>query len=59
MLEALKTLPWVEHDSIQTDVPAREVRFNLKDKTKWNEDEVKAALKAKSFSEVTVKSAPK
>ena len=32
MRKALGTLPWVEQDSIQTDVDNREVRFNLKDK---------------------------
>jgi hypothetical protein len=57
--KALATLPWVEEGSIQTDVKTREVRFNLTDKSKWSEAEVKAALKAKSFPEVTVKAAPK
>ena len=58
-MRALATLPWVEQQSIQTDVPTREVRFNVKDKTAWSEDEVEAALKAKGFPEVTVKSPPK
>jgi hypothetical protein len=56
--KALATLPWVEQQSIQTDIPAREVRFNVTDKTAWNEDEVKTALKGQRFSEVTVKTAP-
>jgi hypothetical protein len=54
--KALATLPWVEQETIQTDVPKREVRFNLKDKTAWNEDAVRQALQAKNFPEVTVKS---
>ena len=58
MRAALATLPWVEQQSIQTDIPTREVRFNLKDKSAWKEDAVRAALKAKSFPEVTVKSPP-
>jgi hypothetical protein len=56
--KALSTLPWVEQDSVQTDVNHREVGFNLKDKKAFNEEEVKAALKAQGFPEVTVKSAP-
>lgn len=60
MRKALETLPWVEHSTIQTDVSKREVRFNLKDKTKFNEEEVKTALanQGKRFAELTVKSAP-
>jgi hypothetical protein len=55
---ALATLPWVEQTSIQTDIPTREVRFNLKDKSAWKEEEVRGALRAKSFPEMTVKSSP-
>ncbi len=58
MRAALATLPWVEQQSIQTDIPTREVRFNLKDKTAWNEEAVRAALKGKNFSKVTVKTPP-
>ena len=56
MRTALGTLPWVEHSSIQTDVASREVRFNLKDKKGFNEEEVRKALKAKGFGEMTVRS---
>jgi hypothetical protein len=55
---ALGTLPWVEQGTVQTDVDRREVRFNLADKGGFNEEEVKKALKAQGFPEVTVKSAP-
>lgn len=58
MRQALATLPWVEQDSIQTDVAKHEVRFKLKDKKAYNEEALKKALKAKDFSEVTVQSAP-
>jgi len=57
--KALGTLPWVEQDSIQTDVDKREVRFNIKGKQAFDEQAVKAALKAQRFPDVTVKSAPK
>jgi hypothetical protein len=56
---ALGTLPWVEQESIQTIIETREVRFDLKDKSKFNEEEIKQALKEKKFSKMTVKSAPK
>ena len=59
MRKALGTLPWVEQDSIQTDVDKREVRFNLKDKKALDMEDVKKALKAQRFNEVTLKSAPK
>jgi hypothetical protein len=55
---ALATLPWVEQGSIQTDTDRREVRFDLKDKGGFNEEEVKKALKGQGFPEMTVKSAP-
>lgn len=58
MRQALATLPWVEQASIQTDIPTRQVRFNLTDKTAWSEEQVRSALKAKSFPDVTVLTAP-
>lgn len=58
MRSALATLPWVEQETIQTNVGKREVRFNLKDKTAWNEEALRKALKGQNFSEVTVKAAP-
>jgi hypothetical protein len=57
--KALGTLPWVEQASIQTDVDRREVRFNLKDKSAFNLDAVKTALKGQRFSEVELKSGPR
>jgi hypothetical protein len=56
--KALATLPWVEQGSIQTDVKKREVRFDLKDKKGFNEEEVRKALQGQGFKEVTVQSAP-
>ena len=59
MRKALATLPWVEQGTIETDIPTREVRFNLKDKSAWSEDAIKKALKDQRFPDVTVKAAPK
>jgi hypothetical protein len=56
--KALATLPWVEQASIQTDVDHREVRFNLSDKTAFDEPAIREALKGQRFPEVTVMSAP-
>jgi hypothetical protein len=53
---ALATLPWVEHGSIKTDIDTQDVRFKIKGKESWNEDAIRAALKKKSFPEMTVKS---
>ena len=58
MRKALETLPWVEQGTIQTDVARREVRFDLKDRGAFNEDEVTKALQGQGFPVVTVKAAP-
>ena len=55
MRKALGTLPWVEHATIQTDVGKREVRFNLKDKTAFDLEAAKTALKAEGFPKADVK----
>jgi beta-lactam-binding protein with PASTA domain len=56
--KALATLPWVEQGTVETDVSTREVRFNVKDKSAWSEDEVRKSLKDQRFPDVTVKTAP-
>ena len=58
MRKALATLPWVEQASVQTDVNAREVRFNLVDKAAFDEFVVQRALQAQNFHEMTVRAAP-
>ena len=54
MRNALGTLPCVEQGTIQTDIPKREVRFDLKDKKGFNEEAARAALKEQGFKEMTV-----
>jgi hypothetical protein len=56
--KALGTLPWVEQASIQTDVDKREVRFNLRDRKAFNEQELRQALQDQRFPEMTVKTKP-
>jgi hypothetical protein len=41
-----------------TDVDRREVRFNLKDRSAFNLDEVKKALKGEGFPDAAMKSDP-
>ena len=44
MSEKLITLPWVESDTIKTDLKLRQAKFIVKDPAKFNMDEVKQAL---------------
>jgi hypothetical protein len=55
---ALGTLSWIEHSTIVTDWDNREVRFNLLDKSSFNETTAREALQKEGFREVTVKSGP-
>jgi hypothetical protein len=55
---ALATLPWVEQDSITADVATRMVTFAVKDKSKFNMEQVKEALKEQHYSEVELISGP-
>jgi hypothetical protein len=57
--KALATLPWVEQATVVTDVPTREVRFDLKDKVGFSEEAARDALKNQGFKEMTVRTAPK
>jgi hypothetical protein len=41
------------------DFPKRELKFDLKDKSRFNEAEVKDALKAQGFPNATVKAGPR
>jgi hypothetical protein len=56
--DALATLPWVEHSSIETDTNTQEVRFRLKDKSKFDVEEVKKAIAGKGFPNTTLKAGP-
>jgi hypothetical protein len=56
--KALGTLPWVEQATIETDIPKREVRFKLKDKSAFSADQARAALQDQGFPKVDVKAGP-
>ena len=44
MSEALISLPWVDSESIKTDAKKRQARFKVKDRAKFDMDEVRQAL---------------
>ncbi len=58
MRKALATLPWVEQDTIQMNFSARELRFSLHDKSRFDAEALKKALKAEGFPDVQVKAGP-
>ena len=58
MRRALATLPWVEQASIQMEFKTRELRFGFNDRSKFNAEEVKRALKSEGFAGAEVVSAP-
>ena len=55
MCEALKSLPWVDPNSIKADAKTHRAKFAVKDKSKFNLDEIKTALAAKDEKYATVK----
>jgi hypothetical protein len=48
---ALRSLPWVDKDSVKADITTHRVKFRVTDKGKYNLDEIKKALPAR-FQEV-------
>ena len=58
MRAALKTLPWVEQDSIVVDVRKKKVTFNVKDKSQFDLQQVDEALKKRSFEGCELISGP-
>jgi hypothetical protein len=56
--KALATLPWVEQGTIEVNADHREVRFAVKDKSQFNLENMKQALKKQGFPEAEVRSGP-
>jgi len=54
----LTTLPWVEPASIVSDGKIRQAKFTVKDKAKFNLDEVKRALGTRYADGVKVLAGP-
>jgi hypothetical protein len=55
---ALATLPWVEQGSITVDVGTHLATFAVKDRSKFNMEQMKKALKEQQFPEVELISGP-
>jgi hypothetical protein len=55
---ALETLPWVEQDSITTNVPSRLVSFAVKDESQFDLGQLKEALKQQHYDRVELISGP-
>jgi hypothetical protein len=49
--EALATLPWVEKESIEADVPSRKVTFHITDASKFDFEQLNEALKKQDFDD--------
>ena len=58
MRTALATLPWVEQGSITADVGTHLATFAVNNKSKFNLEQVKEALKEQQFPEVELISGP-
>ncbi len=58
MATALTTLPWVETDTIKTDGGRRQAKFTVKDRTKFDLEEVKRALGRRYSGGVKVLAGP-
>jgi phosphotransferase system IIB component len=56
--QALDTLPWVEHTSVDADVTTHRVRFGVKDPEKFDIEALKKALADVNFSESSLISGP-
>ena len=58
MRAALRTLPWVEQNSIVVDVRSKKVTFNVKDKGQFDLQQVDEALKKRNFEGCELISGP-
>jgi hypothetical protein len=56
--DALAALPCVEQDSIKVDVPGKEARFTVKDKSQCTRQELNKAIEGAGFTLAAVKTAP-
>jgi hypothetical protein len=55
---ALETLPWVEQNSLESDVPSRTETFAVKDKSQFNLEQLKKALQQQNYIRVELNSGP-
>ena len=58
MSSALQTLPWVEPDSIKTDLTVKQVKFTVKDKSKFDLQAAQNAIGKKGYDNVKLLTGP-
>ena len=58
MSSKLISLPWVDSESVKADGKKRQVLFTVKDRAKFNMDEVKQALGSRYNDGVVVLAGP-
>ncbi len=58
MRDALATLPWVETDSIQPSREKRQVKFAVKDRSKFDMEAVKKVLSDKGYDNASLLTGP-
>ena len=58
MHDALAALPCVEPDSIKVNVPSKEARFTVKDKSNCSRQDLNKAIEGAGFTLAAVKQTP-
>jgi hypothetical protein len=56
--EALGSLPWVDKGSIRPDVSHEQVSFNVTDPKRFNEEQIRSALREQDFPTMEVLKRP-
>jgi hypothetical protein len=56
--EALATLPWVEAGSIKADRTTRQAKFTIKDRTKFNLEEVQSVISKAGYPRTKLLAGP-
>jgi hypothetical protein len=55
---SLTTVPWIDSDTIKADGKLRQVKFTVKDRAKFNLEEVKQAIGSRYASGLVVLTGP-
>ena len=58
MAEALATLPWVERDSIKASRATRQAKFTVKDRTRFNLEEVQQVISKAGYATTRLLAGP-
>ena len=58
MADALATLPWVEADSIKADRATRQAKFTVKDRAKFNLEEIQSVISKAGYPSTKLLTGP-